>query len=323
LTVGSRRVAYLSTFMNPPPVDRRRRRLVGAALLGPAALPAVRAAAAPGGANLRPMPRSGELLPLIGLGTWLTFDIGASRFDLARRRQVLEAFYRGGGRLIDSSPMYGRAEAVVGELMAKLGSAATTFSATKVWTTGSAAGAAQLQESLALWRVARFDLVQIHNMVDWETHLATLRQWKAEGRVRHIGITTSHGRRHAALEQVLRQAQFDAVQFTYSLADRSAESRLLPLAADRGTAVIVNRPLDGGALVDRLNAHPLPGWATEIECTSWAQVCLKWIVSHPAVTCAIPATTNPDHMRENIAAAHGRLPDAAMRRRIADYVERV
>ncbi len=263
------------------------------------------------------------MLPLVGLGTWLTFDIGASRFDLARRRQVLESFYAGGGRLIDSSPMYGRAEAVVGDLMAQLGRAATTFAATKIWTSGRDAGVAQLQESQALWRVPRFDLVQIHNMVDWETHLATLRQAKAEGRVRYIGITTSHGRRHAALEQALQRADFDFVQVSYSFADRSVETRLLPLAAARGTAVIINRPFDGGILVDRLNAHRLPGWAAEIGCTSWAQVCLKWITSHPAVTCAIPATTDPEHMRENIAAAQGRLPDAALRRRIAEDVARL
>jgi diketogulonate reductase-like aldo/keto reductase len=305
-------------------VDPGRRRVVaGSALCLAGAVPSWLGAARASELNLRPIPRNGERLPVIGLGTWLTFDIGASRFDLARRRQVLDAFYAGGGRLIDSSPMYGRAEAVVGELLAQLGRAASTFAATKVWTSGREAGMAQMKDSLALWRLPRFDLMQIHNMVDWETHLATLKQWKAEGRIRYIGITTSHGRRHTALEQALQRADFDFVQFTYSLADRSAEARLLPLAAARGAAVIINRPLDGGALVDRLNAFPLPGWATQIECGNWAQVCLKWIVSHPAVTCAIPATTNPDHMRENIAAAHGRLPDAALRRTIADHVARL
>jgi diketogulonate reductase-like aldo/keto reductase len=271
----------------------------------------------------RSIPRSGEQLPVIGLGTWLTFDIGTGRFDQARRRHVLEAFYAGGGRLIDSSPMYGRAEAVVGELVAQLGRVAATLSATKVWTSGREAGIAQMEASRALWRLPRFDLMQIHNMVDWETHLDTLQRWKAEGRIRYIGITTSHGRRHDALEQALRRTDFDFVQFSYSLADRSVESRLLPLAATRKVAVIINRPFDGGALVNRLNGFPLPSWAAEIDCTSWAQVCLKWIVSHPAVTCAIPATTDPDHMRQNIAAAHGRLPDAVLRRTIADHVARL
>jgi len=304
-------------------VDSSRRRIVvGAALSLAGAVPWPAAAlAAP--IHQRPIPRTGETLPVVGLGTWLTFDIGANRFELARRRQVLEMFYAGGGRLIDSSPMYGRAEAIVGELAAQLGVAASTFSATKVWTSGREAGIAQMNQSLSLWQLPRFDLMQVHNMVDWETHLATLQRWKAERRIRYIGITTSHGRRHAALEKALRHAEFDFVQFTYSLADRSAESRLLPLAAERRIAVIVNRPFDGGALVDRLNGYPLPLWARDIDCTNWAQICLKWIVSHPTVTCAIPATTNPEHMRENLGAAYGRLPDAALRRTIADHVSRL
>jgi diketogulonate reductase-like aldo/keto reductase len=304
------------------PADRVRRRVVA----GSFALASGLAGTFPGRAaelNQRPIPRSGELLPTIGLGTWLTFDIGGGRFDLARRRQVLDAFFAGGGRLIDSSPMYGRAEAVVGELLAQTGRAASAFSATKVWIHGREAGIAQMNESLKLWRLPRFDLMQIHNMVDWEAHADTLRHWKVDGRIRYLGITTSHGRRHAALGEAVRRADFDFVQLTYSLADRSAEARLLPLAAERGAAVIANRPFDGGALVDRLNAMPLPRWAAEIDCASWAQVCLKWIVAHPAVTCAIPATTNPEHMRENIAAARGRLPDAALRRTIADHVARL
>ncbi|HQR69665.1 MAG TPA: aldo/keto reductase [Burkholderiaceae bacterium] len=304
-------------------VDRNRRGLIAGGALAVVAALGTPTVARSSTVLQRPIPKSGEPLPLVGLGTWLTFDIGASRFDLARRRLVLEAFYAGGGRLIDSSPMYGRAEAVIGELTTQLGSRDTTFSATKVWTGGREAGMAQMTESLGLWRTHRFDLMQIHNMVDWETHLETLQRWKAEGRIRYIGITTSHGRRHAALEQALQRADFDFVQFTYSLADRSAESRLLPLAASRGVAVIANRPFDGGALVDRLSGTPLPAWAAEIDCVNWAQVCLKWIAAHPAVTCAIPATTNPDHMRENILAAHGRLPDSAMRRTIADHVARL
>lgn len=299
-------------------IDLARRRVLIAATL----------AAASGTSNAepshaRPVVAGGERVPVIGMGTWLTFDIGRSNFEFVRRRQVLQAFYTAGGRMIDSSPMYGRAEEVVGQLMAQLGSAVQTFSATKVWTTGRDAGVRQLQESLRLWGLQRFDLVQIHNMVDWEAHLATLRQWKAEGRIRHIGITTSHGRRLDALESALRRERFDTVQVTYSLADRSVERRLLPLAAERGAGVIVNRPFDGGTLVDRLNAHRLPSWATEIGCSTWAQVCLKWIVSHPAVTCAIPATSNPDHMRENMAALRGPLPDASLRQTIKNHVARL
>jgi diketogulonate reductase-like aldo/keto reductase len=304
-------------------VDATRRRLLGAAALAAVPVPALAVASAADGLVARPVARGLEPVPVIGMGTWLTFDIGASGAELARRRQVLQAFQAGGGTLIDSSPMYGRAEAVVGELLQQTGTAARTFSATKVWTSGRAAGERQMRESLQLWRLPRFDLMQIHNMVDWETHLATLRQWKAEGRIRSIGITTSHGRRHAAMEAALQRPGFDCVQFTYSLADRSAEARLLPVAAERGVAVIINRPFDGGALVNRLDGQPLPGWAGEIGCASWAEVCLKWIVSHPAVTCAIPATTDPAHVRQNMAAARGPLPDAALRRTIADHVARL
>jgi aryl-alcohol dehydrogenase-like predicted oxidoreductase len=299
-------------------IDPVRRRLLTAALATSAGI-----ATADEVILRRPVPSSGEQLPVIGMGTWLTFDIGHSAFDLARRRQVLEAFYARGGRVIDSSPMYGRAEAVLGELLSQLGSADRAFAATKVWTSGRDAGVRQMEDSLKLWGLSRFDLMQIHNMVDWEVHLPTLTQWKAQGRIRYLGLTTSHGRRHHAMEQALRRADFDFVQLTYSLAERGVERRLLPLAAERGIAVIVNRPFDGGALVDRLNASRLPAWAASIGCTCWAQVCLKWIVSHPAVTCAIPATTNPDHMRENMGALSGPLPDAALRHAIADHVARL
>lgn len=272
---------------------------------------------------VRAIPRSGETIPVIGMGTWLTFDIGSSSFDLARRKQVLQTFLAAGGRLIDSSPMYGRAEAVVGDLLAQLGATGTVFAATKVWTTGTARGERQMEDSLRLWRRQTLDLEQIHNLVDWETHLATLRRWKAEGRIRYLGATTSHGNKHETMATAMTQADFDFVQFTYSFADRRVESKLLPLAAERRAAVIINRPFDGGALVDRLSARPLPGWAAEIGCTSWAQVCLKWIVSHPAVTCVIPATTNPAHMTDNMGALRGPLPDPALRRRMADDVGRL
>jgi diketogulonate reductase-like aldo/keto reductase len=294
----------------------QRRRVLGVAAV--AALP-LRAGSADAVVT-RAIPRSGERVPVVGMGTWLTFDIGRSAFDLTRRRQVLQAFYAGGGRVIDSSPMYGRAEAVMGELLPQLADTRQTFSATKVWTTGRDAGARQMRDSLRLWGLTRFDLMQIHNMVDWEVHLATLKEWKAQGLIRYIGITTSHGRRHEALEAAMRREEFDFIQVTYSLADRSVERRLLPLAAERGVAVIANRPFDGGALVDQLVGFRLPAWAARIGCESWAQVSLKWIVSHPAITCAIPATTNPDHARENVGALRGPLPDAELRRTIASHV---
>lgn len=300
----------------PPRSPARRRLLVGAALV----VAGARARAVE--PLTRPIPSSGQRLPVIGMGTWLTFDVGSGAAERTRRGDVLQAFLAGGGTLIDSSPMYGRAEGVVGDLLAGSGRSTAVFAATKVWTSGRAAGERQMRDSLRLWRRPQLDLMQVHNMVDWETHLPTLRQWQADGRIRYVGITTSHGSRHDAMAAALQRERFDFVQFTYSLADRSVEQRLLPLAAERGIAVIVNRPLDGGALPQRLAQQPLPGWAATIGCTSWAQICLKWIVSHPAVTCAIPATTRPDHMRENMTAARGPLPDAALRRVIAEQVAR-
>jgi len=299
-----------------PRSPARRRLLAAAALAGMGA----RAAAEE--PLTRPIPSSGQRLPAIGMGTWLTFDVGSGAAERARRRDVLQAFFAGGGTLIDSSPMYGRAEGVVGDLLAERGTSTDVFAATKVWTSGRAAGERQMRDSLRLWQRQRLELMQVHNMVDWETHMPTLRQWQSDGRIRYVGITTSHGSRHDAMATALQRERFDFVQFTYSLADRSVEQRLLPLAAERGIAVVVNRPFDGGALPQRLARQPLPGWAASIGCTTWAQVCLKWIVSHPAVTCAIPATTRPDHMRENMAAARGPLPDAALRRRIAEEVAR-
>lgn len=270
----------------------------------------------------RAIPRTGERLPAVGMGTWLTFDVGEAPAERAQRRRVLEEFFAAGGGMIDSSPMYGRAEKVVGDLLQQVPHAGKLFSATKVWTAFDRVGRAQMNDSLKLWGLARFDLQQIHNLLNWRGHVKSLREWKGEGRVRYIGVTTSHGRAHDELEAILRREPFDFVQFTYSLADRSVEQRLLPLAAERGIAVIANRPFDGGALLDRLQHRKLPPWAREIDCANWAQLCLKWIVAHPAVTCVIPATANPAHMAENMGALRGRQPDAGMRRRMLEYVER-
>ncbi len=266
----------------------------------------------------RPIPATGERLPVVGLGTWLTFDVGATESPSRRARgDVLKAFFAAGGRLVDSSPMYGSSEAVIGAELARVPSA-PLFSATKVWTVGGLAGRRQMESSRALWRLPRFDLMQVHNLLDWETHWPTLKAWKAEGRVRHIGMTTSHGRRHDDLEKILRRDKLDFVQLTYNLDDRRVEEVLLPLAAERGAAVIVNRPFDGGDLFGARTAKPLPGWAAELQCRSWAEAFLKWIVAHPAVTCAIPATSKPAHLAENMRALSGPLPDAALRRRIAE-----
>jgi len=266
--------------------------------------------------HTRPVPSSGERVPVVGLGTWITFDVA----DPAARRvrgEVLQAFLAGGGRLVDSSPMYGAAEEVVGEQWARLGSP-PLFSATKVWIVGGLAGRRQMENSFRLWRTRRIDLMQVHNLLDWDTHLPTLKAWKAEGRIRYLGITTSHGRRHDELARIMRREPLDFVQVSYSLADRTVERDILPVAAERGIAVIANRPFDGGGMFGARTARPLPGWAREIDCTSWAEAFLKWIAAHPAITCAIPATSQPAHAAENVRALRGPLPDPALRRRIAE-----
>ena len=265
------------------------------------------------------IPASGETLPVIGMGSWLTFDVGSNKSARARCVKILQAFFDRGGAMVDSSPMYGSSQRVIGHCLAQIPRHPSLFSTTKVWVIGKPLGILQMETSRELWGVPRFDLMQIHNMLNWRTHLETLKEWKAEGRIRYIGITTSHGRRHAKLEQALLDEAFDFVQLTYNLVDREAEQRLLPLAAERGIAVIINRPFQGGALFDLVKDKPLPAWATEFDCENWAQYFLKFIVSHPAVNCAIPATSQVAHMQENMGAAYGALPDKAMRARMLRY----
>jgi len=287
----------------------------------------MRPAAAQPGPLRRAIPASGERINAVGLGTWLTFDVGDGAAERTRRLQVLQAFFAGGGGVIDSSPMYGRAERVLGELLPRVDHGGALFAATKVWTAFGRVGPAQMAESLRLWgkgaddRVAgreprRFDLIQVHNLLAWPEHLKTLRAWKEQGRCRYIGVTTSHGSRHDEMRRVLASEKVDFMQITLNLADRSALP-LVELAASRGVAVIVNRPFDGGLLFNRVGERPLPEAAREVGCTGWAQAGLKWILAHPAVTCAIPATTNPAHATENMGAALGPMPDAAQQRRIA------
>lgn len=272
------------------------------------------------GISRRPIPATGEQIPVVGMGSWITFNIGDDPYQRAERRQVLEHFFARGGRLIDSSPMYGSAEEVLGDLLGQVPGSRNLFAATKVWMPGRWAGVKQMEYSRRLWGVARFDLMQVHNLLDWENHLETLEAWKQEGRIRYLGVTTSHGRRHEELEKLLLREPLDFVQFTYNVLDREAEQRLLPLAAERGVAVIINRPFQGGSLFGLVRGKPLPAWAQEFDCGNWAQFFLKFVVSHPAVTCAIPATSNPAHMQENMGAAYGRLPDAGLRRRIIESV---
>jgi diketogulonate reductase-like aldo/keto reductase len=269
----------------------------------------------------RPIPSTGDALPLVGLGTWITFNVGNDIEARDSCAEVMQAFFDAGGRLIDSSPMYGSSQEVVGYGLQKLGHPPRLFSADKVWTSSGSAGPSQIEESRRHWRVPRFDLLQVHNLLSWEVHLRTLLGMKAAGEVRYVGITTSEGRRHREFERVMRQHPLDFVQVTYNILDREVEDRILPLAAERGIGVIVNRPFQQGALIDRLERHPLPAWAAEVDAKSWAQFILKFILSHPAVTCAIPATTRVDHLRENMAAATGQLPDAVMRARMIAYVE--
>lgn len=307
----------------PPRLDRRR--FLALSMLGALALPRITLADSDA-AILRTVPATGERLPAIGMGTWITFDVRPALENTnatTARWQVLQAFFEGGGRLIDSSPMYGHAEALLGELLPQSDGARNLFSATKVWTPGQRVGEQQMARSRQLWGVPHFDLMQIHNLLDWENHLPTLQRMKDEGAARSIGITTSHGRRHDEIARILQREPMDFVQFTYNLAHRQVEERLLPLAAEKGCAVIINRPLDGGRLFSRVRNQALPGWARDIDCANWAQVFLKFVISHPAVTCAIPATTNPEHMRENMGALRGALPDAALRRRMVEDFERM
>jgi diketogulonate reductase-like aldo/keto reductase len=268
----------------------------------------------------RTIPSSGEKLPVIGLGTWRAFDVDLTSDIRRQLEQVLTLFVKLGGRVIDSSPMYGRAEEVIGELTATLGIRDKLFLATKVWTRGKENGIKSIERSMALLRTDRIDLMQVHNLLDVQTHLATLRQWKEQGRIRYIGVTHYNSSAFPEIEKILRTEKLDFLQINYSLMEPEAEQRVLPLAQERGVAVIVNRPFGAGDLFDKVRSKPLPDWAAEIDCRSWAQFFLKWIVAHSAVTCAIPATSKPRHLEDNIQGGIGQLPDAKMRRRMAELV---
>ena len=264
-----------------------------------------------------PAAADGESVPVIGMGTWNTFDVGGGVPEREPLKRVLEVFYESGARLIDSSPMYANAESVTGDLVQKLGKQASTFYATKVWTSGRDKGIAQIEHSLRAMKTPRLDLLQIHNLVDWRTHAATLRQLKSDGKIRFAGVTHYTVGAHSEIEAVLRAERFEFAQFNYSIGTRAAEQRLLPYCQDHGIGVLINRPFEEGGLFTRVGNRKLPGYAKEIGCTSWAQVFLKYIVSHPAVTCVIPATSRPEHMQDNLQAGFAPVPDAAMRERMA------
>jgi diketogulonate reductase-like aldo/keto reductase len=270
----------------------------------------------------RAIPSSGESLPVAGLGTWQAFDVGSTAAERQPLEEVLALFVKLGGRVVDSSPMYGRAEQVIGGIATKLDLHKSLFLATKVWTTGKQQGIDSMEKSLAKLQCKRIDLMQVHNLVDAQTHLATLRDWKQQGRTRYIGITHYVSSAYGEVAKLLRAEKLDFVQINYSLLEREAEEQILPLAQERGVAVIVNRPFGGGDLFAQVRQKPLPDWAAEFDCHSWAQFLLKWIIAHPAVTCAIPATSNARHLEDNMQAGVGRLPDPKLRQRMVDAVSK-
>jgi aryl-alcohol dehydrogenase-like predicted oxidoreductase len=269
------------------------------------------------------VPRSGELLPVIGLGTYNVFDVAPQAPEMAELGEVLKTFVAGGASVIDSSPMYGHAESAVGELASALALRPSLFLATKVWTTGRAAGIREMRNSLRVMRTQRIDLMQVHNLLDLATQLKTLREWKQAGTLRYLGITHYHSGAYRELENLLKTREYDFVQFNYSLAEREAETRLLAIAVETGTAVIINRPFAQGALFAKVRNQALPAWAAEFDCASWAQFFLKYILAHPAVTCVIPGSGKVRHMADNLGAGTGRLPDAAARRRMAETMDRL
>ncbi|MDY7226078.1 aldo/keto reductase [Hyalangium rubrum] len=268
----------------------------------------------------RPIPRTGEKLPAIGLGTWQTFNVGTDAKERAPLKDVLKRFLEAGGRVIDSSPMYDRAETVVGDLLEELGQSRTPFLASKVWTMGRVEGEQQMRTSVQRMGRGRMDLMQVHNLVDVQTHLATLRQWQEAGRIRYIGVTHYLPSSFEKLEKLIREETLDFVQLPYSLTQREAEARLLPACAERGVAVVVMSPFEQGALFQQVRGKALPPWAAEFDCTSWAQFFLKFILGHPAVTCPIPATSNPKHLEDNLKAGFGRLPDEKTRAKMVKHL---
>ncbi|SNY99109.1 aldo/keto reductase [Halomonas sp. hl-4] len=313
--------------MNPLIKHRLTRRqnlkLMGATLAA-MMLPSVPLLADTDGMHRKTLAGSDKKLPVIGMGTWRTFNVGSDETLLDARTEVVKAFFEHGGGLIDSSPMYGSAPDVMGHALQELGTPESLFAAEKVWSPAGGSAREQVAELKDRWTLDHFDLVQVHNLTDWRDHLAALQEMKAKGVIGHVGITTSHGRRHDEVEQIMSSEDIDFVQLTYNITHREAENRLLPLAEERGIGVIANRPYDGGSLIKNLKRRDaaLPEWANEeCGCNTWADFLLKFIVSHPAITCAIPATTQVEHMRENMRAGHSTMPSSNARQRMADYIE--
>ncbi len=299
------------------------RRSINKSILALAGLAFSRAEASAINLITKAIPKTQTQIPAIGMGTWITFDVNPANTDLRNHVAILNAFFKAGGRMIDSSPMYGFAQQVLGQVLPQVQGKEQLFSATKVWTMGQQNGIQQMQQSMQLWGLEQIDLMQVHNMLDWQTQLATLNQWKKQGIIKHTGITTSHGRRHSELLDMMKTNPVDFVQFTYNIDDREAENHLLPLAQDLGMAVVINRPFQGGGLFTRVRNQPLPDWAREIQCENWAQFFLKFVISHPAVTCAIPATSQVKHMQQNMQAMQGDLPDQNMRKEMVKYYQSI
>jgi diketogulonate reductase-like aldo/keto reductase len=298
------------------PAPRLTRRETLGLLAAFAASPAAQAATGP---IERVVPRTGERLPALGLGTWQVLDVAARGADYDAALAAVRAFLEAGGRVIDSSPMYGSSEERVGDILAAIKPATPPFLATKIWTTGRAAGERQLADSHRFMRAKVLDLVQVHNLQDLGTHLATLRGARDAGTVRYIGVTHYLASAHAELERVIRREKPDFLQVNYSIAEPEAGARLLPVARDLGVAVLVNRPFTKGAMIDRAAGHALPPVAAELGCRSAAQLFIKWVLGDPAVTVVLAATRNPRHAAENLAAAAGRVPDSDQRKAIAGW----
>ncbi len=309
-----------------PRSENRRRLLLSLATLGAPSLTPFAASAQSSAILTRAIPSSGEMVPIIGLGSWITFNVGNDRVARDNCADVMRNFFAAGGRIVDSSPMYGSSQDVIGYGLGKssaAGSSVPVFAADKVWISSGTRGPAQIEASRQRWNVPRFDLLQVHNLLAWQEHLPMLLAMKAADRLRYVGITTSEGRRHREFEQIMASQPLDFVQVTYNVLDREVEQRIFPLARERRIGVIVNRPFREGELIRSLARHPLPEWAAEIDSTNWAQLLLKFIVSHPAVTCVIPATSSVMHVRENMGAGYGRLPDESMRRRMIAHIEKL
>ncbi|MDX2487697.1 MAG: aldo/keto reductase [Gammaproteobacteria bacterium] len=290
-------------------------------LLGAAAVGLPLAAQGSKSMLMKAIPSSGEKIPVIGMGSSRTFEVGDDQDQRARLAQVLQAFFDQGGTVIDTSPMYGSSELVLGELLANVQNKQSLFMATKVWTEGSQEGIAQMQQSMDLLQTPVIDLMQIHNLLDWKVHWETLAEWKQQGRVRYIGITTHRGYDHDELAHIMQNYPIDFIQFSYSIANRKAEQHILPLAAERGIATMVNRPFQRGDLFRHVKGKELPAWAADLDCNSWGQFFLKFVISHPAVTCTIPATSKVHHMVDNMAAGFGRIPDNNQRKAMLEYFD--